>query len=69
MPNEEEAWKFVSLQLVAGTVSTSEKVRATSTVQLMDAEGNDHTEAAIGAGPVEATFRAINRIIKRCGRP
>eukprot|EP00303_Exanthemachrysis_gayraliae_P000634 CAMPEP_0206009544 /NCGR_PEP_ID=MMETSP1464-20131121/9844_1 /ASSEMBLY_ACC=CAM_ASM_001124 /TAXON_ID=119497 /ORGANISM="Exanthemachrysis gayraliae, Strain RCC1523" /LENGTH=619 /DNA_ID=CAMNT_0053383141 /DNA_START=13 /DNA_END=1873 /DNA_ORIENTATION=- len=65
MPDAKDAWKFHGLQLAAGTLAGTDRVRATSTVQLIDAEGNEHTEAAIGAGPVEATFRAINRIIRR----
>eukprot|EP00306_Pavlova_sp_CCMP459_P009347 CAMPEP_0185186426 /NCGR_PEP_ID=MMETSP1140-20130426/4037_1 /TAXON_ID=298111 /ORGANISM="Pavlova sp., Strain CCMP459" /LENGTH=588 /DNA_ID=CAMNT_0027752721 /DNA_START=48 /DNA_END=1814 /DNA_ORIENTATION=- len=63
-PEAAEAWTFQGLQLVAGTEATGDKVRATSTVTLVDAEGNVHHEAAIGSGPVEATFKAINRIIK-----
>jgi hypothetical protein len=65
MPAESDSWTFQGLQLTAGT-DGRDRVRATCTVQLIDREGNEHAEAAIGSGPVEATFKAINRIIQMC---
>ena len=41
------------------------KVVSTSTVKLTNADGEEVTEAAIGIGPVDATFKAILRIIDR----
>ncbi|KAG8457034.1 hypothetical protein KFE25_004515 [Diacronema lutheri] len=62
-PAESDSWTFESLQLTAGT-DGKDRVRATATIALVDAQGTEHVEAAIGSGPVEATFKAINRIIK-----
>ena len=67
MPAESDSWTFHGLQLTAGT-DGRDRVRATCTVQLIDADGNEHAEAAIGSGPVEATFKAINRIIQMYAR-
>ena len=36
---------------------------ATATVQLVDQDGTTRTDAATGTGPVDAVYRAINRII------
>ncbi|KAJ1627771.1 2-isopropylmalate synthase LeuA, allosteric domain-containing protein [Pavlovales sp. CCMP2436] len=63
IPAASDSWTFHSLQLNAGT-DGKDRVRATATVALIDAAGTEHVEAAIGSGPVEATFKAINRIVK-----
>lgn len=66
-PAAEDSWTFNGLQLTAGTAhGGKDRVRATATISLVDADGAEHVEAAIGNGPVEATFKAINRIIKMC---
>ena len=47
-------------------IRLAEKVTATATVKLKDAKsGEDWMEAAIGVGPVDATFKAIARMVKR----
>lgn len=48
-----------SLQVSCGTMGMP-----TATVRLKGPDGNIHTEAAIGTGPVDATFKAINTIVK-----
>jgi 2-isopropylmalate synthase len=46
------------LQVACGTMGMP-----TATVRLKAPDGNVYTEAAIGTGPVDATFKAINTII------
>ena len=44
-------------------VSSSDRGGApTASVRLVDAEGKPHQDAAIGTGPVDAIYRAINRV-------
>ncbi len=50
-----------SLQHVQVTCGNNEI--ATATVQLIDQEGETRTDAATGTGPVDAVYRAINRIV------
>jgi 2-isopropylmalate synthase len=47
------------LQVACGTMGMP-----TATVRLRGPDGRIHTEAAIGTGPVDATFKAINAIVK-----
>lgn len=55
------AWKMVDIQFVAGSAA-----RPTATVQL-EKEGKTYTDCAIGNGPVNACFKAIDRITKSKG--
>ncbi len=50
-----------SLQHVQVTCGNNEI--ATATVQLTDQDGETRTDAATGTGPVDAVYRAINRIV------
>ncbi|MBN1993361.1 MAG: 2-isopropylmalate synthase [Anaerolineae bacterium] len=53
-----EIWKLNSV-----AVSCGDKVKATATVSLTDPNGDEITDAAIGTGPVDAVYKAINRIV------
>jgi 2-isopropylmalate synthase len=53
----------VSYSLNHVTVSCGTGVR-TATVGLRGADGADHVQAAVGSGPVEAVFRAIDAIVQ-----
>ncbi len=53
----QDAW---TLDLVQ--VSTGDHGTPTATVRLMDPDGNTSEDAAIGTGPVDAIYRAINRV-------
>jgi 2-isopropylmalate synthase len=53
-----EIWKLNSLH-----VSCGDRVKATATVSLTDPNGAELIDAAIGTGPVDAVYKAINRII------
>ena len=53
----EEAW---TLDLVQ--VSTGDRSTPTATVRLINADGDSTQDAAIGTGPVDAIYRAINRV-------
>ncbi len=43
-------------------VSSSDRGAPTASVRLIDADGKPHQDAAIGTGPVDAIYRAINRV-------
>ena len=51
-----ETWRMVSLQITAGTVA-----HPTATVEL-ERRGKIKLDAAVGSGPVDAAYRAIERI-------
>ena len=54
----EEQW---TLDLVQ--VSTSDRGLPTATVRLTGPDGESHQDAAIGTGPVDAIYQAINRVV------
>ena len=53
-----EVYRLVDLQVVAGRSGMP-----TATVKLLGPEGAEHVEAGVGAGPVDATYRAIDAIV------
>ncbi|MDP3046360.1 MAG: 2-isopropylmalate synthase, partial [Chloroflexota bacterium] len=53
-----ETFRLEYVQVTTGTGSTP-----TATVRLRNREGEEFTDAATGAGPVDAVYRAINRIV------
>ena len=53
-----ETFRLEYVQVTSGTGSTP-----TATVRLRNREGKEFTDAATGAGPVDAVYRAINRIV------
>ena len=54
---EDAAWRLEMVQVAAGDHSTP-----TATLRLVDPDGNIRTDAATGTGPVDAVYRAMNRI-------
>jgi len=54
---EDAAWRVEMVQVAAGDHATP-----TATLRLVDPEGNIRTDAATGTGPVDAVYRAMNRI-------
>ncbi len=44
-------------------VTCGDRARATATVTLRTPEGKELSDAAIGTGPVDAVYRAINRVV------
>lgn len=54
-----EIWKLNYVQ-----VSCGDQLRATATVSLTDPNGAELIDAAIGTGPVDAVYKAINRIVE-----
>ncbi|MFQ3547171.1 MAG: alpha-isopropylmalate synthase regulatory domain-containing protein, partial [Termitinemataceae bacterium] len=44
-------------------VNSGSSLSATSTIRLMDKEGAYHEKAAVGDGPIDAAFKAIDQII------
>jgi len=53
-----EIWKLNSVHVTSG-----DRVNATATVSLTDPNGVELIDAAIGTGPVDAVYKAINRIV------
>ena len=53
-----EVWKLEHVQIVSGTGT-----RPTATVVLTGPDGKSYTDADIGTGPVDAVYRAINRVV------
>ena len=53
-----EVWKLEHVQIVSGTGT-----RPTATVVLTGPDGKTYTDADIGTGPVDAIYRAINRVV------
>ena len=54
-----EIWKLNYIQ-----VSCGDKLQPTATVSLTDPNGAELIDAAIGTGPVDAVYKAINRIVE-----
>ena len=54
----EETYSLESVQVTCGTNTI-----ATATVHLSDSNGQTFTDAATGSGPVDAVYKAINRIV------
>jgi len=55
----EEIFQLVNLQVVAGSPGMP-----TATVRLRGPDGQEQVRAAVGAGPVDATYRAIDAIVQ-----
>ncbi len=56
-PVGDALWRLDLVQVSAGDQAT-----ATATLRLIDPEGNIKVDAATGTGPVDAVYRAMNRI-------
>jgi 2-isopropylmalate synthase len=54
---ETAGWRLELVQVSSGDHATP-----TATLRLIDPEGNVRTDAATGTGPVDAVYRAMNRI-------
>jgi 2-isopropylmalate synthase len=57
----QQAPELFHLELVQ--VSCGDRARPTATVILRTPEGTELTDAAIGTGPVDAVYKAINRVV------
>jgi 2-isopropylmalate synthase len=55
----ETGYRLLDLQVVCGRPGMP-----TATVRLLDPVGVEHVESAVGAGPVDATYRAIDAIVE-----
>ncbi len=54
-----ELWHLQDLQVACGTTGLP-----TATVRLKGPDGKDHVHAAVGTGPVDATYKAIDHIVR-----
>ena len=54
----EERFHLVDLQVACGSTGMP-----TATVRVRDTDGKEHVSAAVGTGPVDATFQAIDSIV------
>ncbi|MGI6216254.1 MAG: 2-isopropylmalate synthase [Coriobacteriales bacterium] len=50
--------------LKAVQISCGSPLIATATITLVDSEGNEITDVAYGTGPVDAVYKAVNKIVK-----
>lgn len=55
----EAVWKLLDMQVTCGTLGLS-----TATVKLVDANGEEHVACAIGTGPVDSAYKAVDLIVK-----
>lgn len=55
----EQIWELKQVHVTGGN-----QVKATATVSLEHIDGHEVTEASIGAGPVDAIYQAINKIVR-----
>jgi 2-isopropylmalate synthase len=55
----QEFYRLGDIQITCGTMGMP-----TSTVRLIDADGGEHIHASVGVGPVDASYRAVDAIIK-----
>eukprot|EP00965_Chrysotila_dentata_P089243 2946903-Pleurochrysis_carterae.AAC.1 len=62
---ERQFWALESLSVQSNSSDDGSKVASTATVKLRELNGEEVSEAAIGIGPVDATFKAILRIVNR----
>ncbi len=58
----QEHYTMVGLQVACGSMGMP-----TATVRMNDPEGKAHTVAAVGSGPVDAVFKAIDKIVQLPG--
>ncbi|XP_020421790.1 2-isopropylmalate synthase 1, chloroplastic isoform X1 [Prunus persica] len=56
----EVVWKLHDLQVTCGTLGLS-----TATVKLIDADGREHVACAVGTGPVDSAYKAVDLIVKQ----
>ncbi|CAM6087465.1 unnamed protein product [Calypogeia fissa] len=52
-------WSLADLQVVCGTMGLS-----TATVKLIGPDGVQHVGTSVGTGPVDASYKAVDRIVK-----
>lgn len=52
-------WKLGDVQVTCGSLGLS-----TATVRLIAADGVEHTACSVGTGPVDATYKAVDLIVK-----
>ena len=55
----EDFFRLVDIQVVCGTMGMP-----TATVKMSNQNGVEHVAAAVGTGPVDASYRAVDEIIK-----
>ena len=59
----DDAYRLVDLQVVAGRAGLS-----TATARLLGPDGQEHVQASVGTGPVDAIYRAIDAIVRAPNR-
>ncbi|TXG59463.1 hypothetical protein EZV62_014036 [Acer yangbiense] len=55
----ELVWKLLDVQVTCGTLGLS-----TTTVKLFGADGDEHVACAVGTGPVDSAYKAVDLIVK-----
>jgi 2-isopropylmalate synthase len=59
LSQQQEIYRLDGLQITCGTMGMP-----TATVRLIGPDGKKHVHATVGAGPVDASYKAINAIIR-----
>jgi 2-isopropylmalate synthase len=60
LPERDDLWQLADLQVGCGTLSL-----ATASVRLRGPDGATRVAAAVGTGPVDAAFRAIDELVRQ----
>jgi 2-isopropylmalate synthase len=60
LPERDDSWRLEDLQVGCGTLSL-----ATASVRLRGPDGVARVAAAVGTGPVDAAYRAIDALVRR----
>ncbi|HEX6837670.1 MAG TPA: 2-isopropylmalate synthase [Polyangia bacterium] len=60
LPERGDLWRLEDLQVGCGTLSL-----ATASVRLTGPDGSTRVAAAVGTGPVDAAYRAIDELVRR----
>jgi 2-isopropylmalate synthase len=59
-----EVFSLLGLQVACGTMGTGDNRMPTATVRLRGPDGTTFTQAAVGTGPVDAAYKAMDSIIQ-----
>jgi 2-isopropylmalate synthase len=60
----QEIYSLVGLQVACGTMGSGDNRMPTATVRLRGPDGTTFTQAAVGTGPVDAAYKAMDSIIQ-----
>ncbi len=62
--NEQDRNATAIYSIVAVQISCGSPLKATATITLVDREGVEYTDVAYGTGPIDAVYKAVNKIVQ-----